>query len=225
MLFLLLPQAGQCFYNTSTGRWLSRDPIGEDGGLNLSAFVRNRPVLDCDRLGHEDLETIRESFDKWYNEQKAHMDWLKTLPDCPCKLPKGRCYIGPIYPGLSTDMFVAPDGWTLAPTLFLQKYHPGGVYDLRQDVTKGKSGQQCVYDTDGKLITHGPAAGTPDLVGSQGSLGGHMDADVTPFEWAEKLDAPPTPNPNGKYYQEYMEVRPPNSGKDSTTGQPCPKNP
>ena len=29
------------FYNPSTGRWLSRDPIGEKGGLNVYAFVRN----------------------------------------------------------------------------------------------------------------------------------------------------------------------------------------
>ena len=33
--WLLLPQTGQCFYNPSTGRWLSRDPIEESGGDNV----------------------------------------------------------------------------------------------------------------------------------------------------------------------------------------------
>ena len=35
----------------NTGRWLSRDPIEEWGGLNLCAFVANNPVKLCDALG------------------------------------------------------------------------------------------------------------------------------------------------------------------------------
>ena len=38
-------------YNASTGRWLSRDPIGEKGGLNLNGFVGENPVCTSDRLG------------------------------------------------------------------------------------------------------------------------------------------------------------------------------
>jgi hypothetical protein len=35
------------------GRWPSRDPIGERGGLNTFAFVRNTPTLRTDFLGLE----------------------------------------------------------------------------------------------------------------------------------------------------------------------------
>ena len=49
--WLLLPQAGHCFYNPSTGRWLSRDPISENGGHNLFAFPQNCPVNRIDYLG------------------------------------------------------------------------------------------------------------------------------------------------------------------------------
>jgi RHS repeat-associated protein len=38
-------------YNPSTGRWLSRDPIVEQGGLHLYGFVRNNPVQLFDYLG------------------------------------------------------------------------------------------------------------------------------------------------------------------------------
>ena len=38
-------------YNPSAGRWLSRDPIGERGGVNPYAFVGNRPASRWDRLG------------------------------------------------------------------------------------------------------------------------------------------------------------------------------
>ena len=39
------------YYDPVTGRWPSRDPIGEAGGLNLYGFVGNDPVNDADYLG------------------------------------------------------------------------------------------------------------------------------------------------------------------------------
>ena len=44
----------QAFYNPSVGRWLSRDPIGETGGIHLYCFVRNESVFAVDLLGLED---------------------------------------------------------------------------------------------------------------------------------------------------------------------------
>src|ERR1700738_1676589 len=38
-------------YNPSIGRWLSRDPLGEKGGLNLYAYVGNDPVNRVDPFG------------------------------------------------------------------------------------------------------------------------------------------------------------------------------
>jgi hypothetical protein len=51
LVLTLLP--AQAFYNPTTGRWLSRDPIGERGGVNLTAFVKNNPATQYDFLGHE----------------------------------------------------------------------------------------------------------------------------------------------------------------------------
>jgi hypothetical protein len=48
---LLLPSTAQCFYNPSTGRWISRDPIGEKGGFSLYAFGQNDPQDQVDALG------------------------------------------------------------------------------------------------------------------------------------------------------------------------------
>ena len=42
---------GYRYYSPALGRWLSRDPIEEQGGLNLYAFVNNDPVNKWDKLG------------------------------------------------------------------------------------------------------------------------------------------------------------------------------
>ena len=42
---------GYRYYDPKTGRWLSRDPIEEDGGTNLYGFVYNDGVNKLDILG------------------------------------------------------------------------------------------------------------------------------------------------------------------------------
>ena len=51
LAWLLLPQTANCFYNSSTGRWLSRDPIEENGGQSLYAVCSNDCVNKVDPLG------------------------------------------------------------------------------------------------------------------------------------------------------------------------------
>ena len=41
------------FYNPNLQRWINRDPLGEESGLNLYAFVGNRPINAADPLGLE----------------------------------------------------------------------------------------------------------------------------------------------------------------------------
>jgi len=42
---------GYRYYNPSVGRWLSRDPLEEEGGVNLYGFVRNDPLRFVDPFG------------------------------------------------------------------------------------------------------------------------------------------------------------------------------
>ncbi|GAK58232.1 YD repeat protein [Candidatus Vecturithrix granuli] len=44
---------GRRFYSPAMGRWTTRDPLGEHGGLNLYAFVGNNPVNWVDPYGQE----------------------------------------------------------------------------------------------------------------------------------------------------------------------------
>jgi RHS repeat-associated protein len=38
-------------YDAETGRWLSADPLGEEGGINLYGYVGNNPIVRIDSLG------------------------------------------------------------------------------------------------------------------------------------------------------------------------------
>lgn len=54
LLVTAAPRAA-AVYDSDQGRWLSRDPIGEDGGLNLYGYVDNDPVGSLDPFG---LDTV-----------------------------------------------------------------------------------------------------------------------------------------------------------------------
>ena len=47
---------GYRYYNVSTGRWPTRDPAGENGGLNMYGFLGANPVTRLDYLGLEFIE-------------------------------------------------------------------------------------------------------------------------------------------------------------------------
>lgn len=49
---LLFAQHAQAYYAAEFGRWINRDPIGEDGGYNLYLFNQNNTVLSIDAFGH-----------------------------------------------------------------------------------------------------------------------------------------------------------------------------
>ena len=43
------------YYNPQTGRYITPDPIGLEGGINLFTYVHNNPVIGVDRSGLDSL--------------------------------------------------------------------------------------------------------------------------------------------------------------------------
>src|SRR5262249_7542987 len=131
-------------------------------------------------------------------EEKRGSEWLKRLPSCPCDIGSP-----PKKPPLFLWLDVEPAD---------QKYHPGATWCIRSIPGEIYApGQQCCYDNQGKLITHGEAAGTPDV--------------VAPYLWGSGTGTPISPILH--YWQDvrsfemcksagmldiYLKYRPPNNG-------------
>ncbi len=166
---------------------------------------------------------------EWYNASKD-TSWTKDLPECPCSLPKKTwttkethgCRDMMVTITKTHSEFRNPDPsvwenptsfnlWIQQNTLLFTDYHPGACYDLRSKPIKGHR-QQCTYDCNGKLITHGASAGTADFAASTWA---HIQTDMRPYDWAIQLDG----GKPGKYVAMYLEVRP------TDTKNKCPKNP
>ena len=76
---------GYRYYNPSTGRWLSRDPIGERGGLNRYGFVRNCPISRFDPFGLE--EQGPQNFKAICDMAKRLRGEIDKLPQTSLKRP------------------------------------------------------------------------------------------------------------------------------------------
>jgi RHS repeat-associated protein len=68
-------------YNPELGRWPSRDPIGERGGVNVYAFVANEPIAAIDPLGRSSYPPLISRDECW--------DLARAIADIPD--PEGEC--------------------------------------------------------------------------------------------------------------------------------------
>lgn len=89
---------GYRYYNASTGRWLNRDPLAEDGGMNLMCFVRNQPLSQSDVDGRSmtltetltplDMPPTTGPMANWYGATFfatwAPRAWNYKYPFSPC---------------------------------------------------------------------------------------------------------------------------------------------
>ena len=84
---------GYRYYNAETGRWLNRDPIEEDGGLNLYAFVGNDSVSFTDYLGQIKIEIrfnpVREG-QEFLGKVRYHAYVIITKCEADATNPSGR---------------------------------------------------------------------------------------------------------------------------------------
>lgn len=182
-------------------------------GPTVVSQLHNDEILQEDRRR---AEIIQVNFPLWYEE----------LPPCSCSVSEAG----------ANPNFI--DSSLIEDTLIIPFFHPGAVVDFRSakegvvilnsrssaqtELPTIYAGQQCTYDSRGNLITHGPGAGTPDIIAPEYTYPGqglvsresHTYWDVDTFD------------PNGLLFgvsglpwYEYQETWVPN------TGVGCDRNP
>ena len=85
---------GYRYYSPDMGRWLSRDPIEEQGGLNLYGFVNNDPVNKWDKLG---MSYVCSKYEVWKEEYKkftkSEKIWFIIHPCCAFSVRNSKTVI------------------------------------------------------------------------------------------------------------------------------------
>src|SRR5262245_20993168 len=94
---VLLATHARAFYDPNKGRWLSRDPIEENGGVNLYGFVNNDPIDYADALGEEvtmvaghfedganglSLHSVQSDFSMRHFENQVRNAFQQIVGDC-----------------------------------------------------------------------------------------------------------------------------------------------
>ena len=203
---------GRRFYSPRIARWLSRDPIEEEGGLNLYVACENDMMNHYDALGmytlgdaYERLASRKvprtkrvgvswmysdsELFDEWLDMERMRGSWWTSLPKCPdriCIKKNGA----PANPDKRK--------WKHPQRMLLNRAnHPGGAFEMRS-LPVGHSANQCVYDKSGNLMRNQPVAGTVDYYSFPEYWWLHATHDLRTFELARELGRIP----------DYYSVRP-----------------
>ena len=79
---------GYRFYDSTSGRWINRDPFYESAGMNLYSFTANSPLTFVDPLGNSiwsDFQDALNTFEDCYNGMKSANDsarkWWDDIQD------------------------------------------------------------------------------------------------------------------------------------------------
>ncbi|RYD85568.1 MAG: RHS repeat-associated core domain-containing protein [Verrucomicrobiaceae bacterium] len=115
---------GYRYYDALIGRWISRDPIGEDGGENLIGFIGNNSLNEVDMLGLQGADAAVKKkcwVIMFWGHSKDTKSQLKEVaeqmePGCggvggiACNTNAGYETVEKTYPGLGIPGFPSTGG-------------------------------------------------------------------------------------------------------------------
>jgi RHS repeat-associated protein len=133
---------GYRYYDPVTGRWPSRDPIGEEGGINLYGFVGNNGVNRWDRLGLQaDLpENIEFPDIPEFDPENPNNDFPLPLPEPN----QNQEPLEPLPPGADLPDFPAPP--CNAPFCLFPPLPEQQLVAVCFGILSGATNEVCLYD-------------------------------------------------------------------------------
>ena len=182
---------GYRYYDPLTGRWPSRDPIQEQGGINLYGFVGNNGISRIDIIGWLTLEEAEAHWrGKSGTSKKIDFSELKTenvrvldFPDISSKIAGLREKVGPAPECKSTDTVEIKDARkTWSPS--------GDIWYVLGHVTLKAEG---ILRLECKVLSTSPCcACTPHFKGTLKSFDDRYDFDIkswkNPGNWPRNVE-------------------------------------
>jgi RHS repeat-associated protein len=146
-------------YDPELGRWMSEDPIGEAGGVNLYEYSRNMPSTKIDLLGLIDWGPGTESTKKEIESTEFGRQAIKAIKDLEDLSKKaGRNLVCKVQITRTSQSKASPDGTVL---LNPQDSAPNKFYRSDSGPTNITSGQIAVHEF-GHVYQHWTGT-NPDL--------------------------------------------------------------
>ena len=221
-----------CGYKTASGRgkWLSRDPIGEIGGLNLYTYVGNDPFSRTDPLGlilgtplsaEEYLTAVKngvfQGVEIWGNAVSFGAtgaignglgETYSFATGIPAALGSDNYNRNQYNFAPPTEDYVRSNRqfWRKVPDKDSQFHQVGTCPNQGNNKYVSPNGHyEAVYDADGNLVTRGPNIGTYNYYDySDGTNGyiNHFLYDVIP--WAYNGNSPNEPHGSGPAIDRFL---------------------
>ena len=150
------------WYDPVTGRWLSKDPIGLSGGLNLYAFCGNAPIVFFDPWGKSwwsdnVVDPIADGIVAHWNRNEGLND-SSVLPKSPSAAEEA--------------------GWRLLPPSQSVYHNMKGQGNRKYISPDGHN--EAVYDECDNLVTNPYDMGTYNIFSPDDKLG-HFVFDMLPY--------------------------------------------
>jgi len=133
---------GYRFYDAERGRWLNRDPIEENGGVNLYGFVNNDSINKIDLLGNALIWSMHLVY-------PATGKAKSNIPNLKSELERILKQIG-ITPDINTKEVVDKESiskalWLGVPDTYYYKDIPRGIVDGKDEADSSLERLKNIY--------------------------------------------------------------------------------
>jgi RHS repeat-associated protein len=165
------PNSGYYFthyrvYDPETGRWLSRDPIGEEGGINLYGYVGGNPLRWIDVLGLDPGDLFKSADDAaWDAAMYARKQPIKIKEYGGWVYQQGNCWTYNFIVGKDTAIDVSQllgikpsEGnrriWHTHPPLY--GTHEPDIFSPADEAVARREGSMYLYTPQNELKLFDP---------------------------------------------------------------------